>query len=283
MKINSSSSEAFSFYLATIINQNIRESAMNILEGIILGIIQGITEWLPISSKSHLIIVQRLFGLVQPPIFDLILHIGSLIVVTIVFWKEIKELVQGLMKKDKKSWQMAAFIIIATIPIAAAGFLLKKTVENSFNDLKVLGFGFLFTASIIYLSRYPQKKEKELNIWNTLTIGILQIASLFPGVSRSGTTLSTGMILGIKKEDVAKFSFLIFIPAILGATVLEFKGIGTITDIPALIIGTIVTIIVGYLSLKLLLTMIKKDQFKYFSIYCLLMGIAVLLFAYNIV
>jgi undecaprenyl-diphosphatase len=255
---------------------------MDIFQAIILGIVQGITEWLPISSKSHLIIIQQLFGLVQPAIFDLILHIGSLIVVFIVFWKDILELIDGMIHGKKESWMMILFIVLATIPIVIFGFLLEGLVKKSMTSLFVLGYGFLFTALIIYLSQFPRVKKKRLNVWNSLVIGCSEVFSLFPGVSRSGTTISTGMILGIKKEEVAKFSFLIFIPAILGATILEFKDIGQITNVGALIIGTIVTMIVGYFSLKLLLNIIKNDKFKWFSIYCAVLGLIVLLFAYGI-
>lgn len=256
---------------------------MNIFEAIILGIVQGITEWLPISSKSHLIIFQKLFGLEQPVIFDLMLHVGSFFVILFVFWKDIKQILYGLMKKDKKSWMMASFIIIATIPIVIAGFVLENVVKQSFNDLKVLGFGFLLSALVIYLSKYPEKKQKNLNLWNSFVIGAGQVLALFPGVSRSGITISTGMILGIKKQDVAKFSFLMFLPAILGATILEIKDIGLVSNMPAAIVGTFVAMITGYFSLKLLLSIIEKNKFSYFSLYCLVLGAIVLLFAYNIV
>ena len=257
---------------------------MDIFQAIILGIIQGITEWLPISSKSHLIIAHQLFGLVQPAIFDLILHVGSLFVVFFVFWKEIKELIIGLWYKKKDSWMMAAFIVIATIPIVIFGFLLEDVVKSSRENLFVLGYGFLFTATIIFLSQFPRVKDKKLNFWNSLMIGLGQVLALFPGVSRSGTTISTGMILGVKKDVVAKFSFLMFIPAILGATILEFKDIGQISgSIGPLIIGTIVAMITGIVALKLLLAIIKNDKFKWFSVYCLILGLVVLMFAYGLV
>jgi undecaprenyl-diphosphatase len=253
---------------------------MDIFQAIILGIIQGITEWLPISSKSHLLIAHQLFGLVQPAIFDLILHIGSLFVVFFVFWKEIKELVIGLIDRKKESWMMVLFIAVATIPIAIFGFLLEDVVISSRENLFVLGYGFLFTALIIFLSGYPRVKKNGLSFWNSLIIGLGQVLALFPGVSRSGTTISTGMLLGIRKEVVAKFSFLIFIPAILGATILEFKDIGQIESVGPLIIGTIVAMITGVVALKLLLSIIKNDKFRWFSLYCLVLGLIVLMFAY---
>jgi undecaprenyl-diphosphatase len=259
----------------------LRSVQMDILQAIILGIVQGITEWLPISSKSHLILVQHLFGLAPPVIFDLILHIGSLMVVFIVFWKDIKELITGMLHGKKQAWNYALWLIIATIPIALIGYVFQDFVESTLKDLRVLGFGFLFTALILFLSKYPKSKDKSLNWMNSLMIGIAQILALFPGVSRSGTTISTGMIFGVKKQDVARFSFLMFIPAILGATLLEFKNIGQIDNIAALCIGTIAAIVSGYLALKLLLNIIKKDRFYWFSIYCLVLGIIVLMLSYR--
>lgn len=255
---------------------------MDIFQAIILGIIQGVTEWLPISSKSHLIIAHQLFGLVQPAIFDLILHIGSLFVVCFVFWKEIKGLIIGLWERNRESWMMASFIVVATIPIIVFGFLLEGLVKSSRDNLYILGYGFLFTALIIFLSQYPRKKDGKLGFWNSFIIGLGQVLALFPGVSRSGTTISTGMMLGVKKEVVARFSFLIFIPAILGATVLEFKDIGQVGAIGPLIVGTVVAMVTGVIALKLLLSIIKNDKFKWFSIYCLLLGMVVLLFAYGL-
>jgi len=259
---------------------------MNILQAIILGIVQGITEWLPISSKSHLIIIQQLFGLVQPAIFDLVLHLGSLLVVFFVFWKDIWNLIKGVLKGDKKSLKYALYIIVASIPVAIIGFVFKTQIEAALSNLYILGFGFLFTATILFLSKYDfnkSVKKRSLNVWNSLVIGISQVLSVLPGVSRSGTTISTGMIMGIEKKEVAKFSFLMFIPAILGATVLEIKSINLITNIPAMIIGVIFAIISGYIALKLLMNIIEKNKFWYFSIYCAVLGIIVLLFAYGVV
>jgi len=255
---------------------------MDIFQAIILGVVQGITEWLPISSKSHLIIIQQLFGLVQPAIFDLILHIGSLIVVLFVFWKDIWKLIKGVFTGDKKSLKYFLYLIIASIPVAIIGFVFKTQIEAALSNMYILGFGFLFTALILFCSKFTFVKKKSLNVWNSLIIGISQVLSVLPGISRSGTTISTGMILGVEKKEVAKFSFLMFIPAILGATLLEIGSINTITNIPAMIIGTIFAMITGYVAIKVLMNIIEKNKFWYFSIYCFILGIIVLLFAYKI-
>jgi undecaprenyl-diphosphatase len=255
---------------------------MDIFQAIILGIVQGITEWLPISSKSHLIIIQQLFGLVQPAIFDLLLHIGSLIVVFFVFWKDIWKLITGVFSGDKKSIKYVLFIIVASIPVAIIGFIFKKQIEMALSNMYILGFGFLFTAVILFCSKFTHVKKKSLGFWNSLVVGISQIFSVLPGVSRSGTTISTGMIMGIEKKEAAKLSFLMFIPAILGATVLEIGNIGLITNVWAMFIGVVVAMITGYVALKLLMNIIEKDKFWLFSIYCFVLGIIVLLFAYGV-
>ncbi|MEM4260345.1 MAG: undecaprenyl-diphosphate phosphatase [Candidatus Woesearchaeota archaeon] len=250
---------------------------MGILEYIILGIVQGITEWLPVSSSGHLVILQTIFGFEQPVVYDLMLHIGSLFVVVFVFWKDIYELFIGAFKGEKEKLLLILFIIIATIPIAFIGYYFNKYVKLSFNSLLVVGIGLIFSSILLFLSRYPKKKHKKITAPNSFFVGIFQGIAILPGVSRSGSTISSAMFLGIKKEDATKFSFLLFIPTILGAIIMEFKEFGRMTDIWFMILGTIVGIITGILSLKLLLNIIKKDTFYWFSFYCLVLGLVVLL------
>ncbi|MGV8162106.1 MAG: undecaprenyl-diphosphate phosphatase [Candidatus Nanoarchaeia archaeon] len=252
---------------------------MDVFQAIILGIVQGITEWLPVSSSGHLVLAQRLFGLSQPLIFDVMLHIGSLLVVFIFFWKDIKELILGIIRFEKEKLRMLLFIILATIPIALVGYFLKDTIHEAFSSLIVVGFGLIFTSILLFFSKYPKRKDKKLNWHNSLIVGFFQAIAILPGVSRSGSTISSGMFLGIKKEEIAKFSFIIFIPAILGATIIELPSIGAIENLTAMIIGTVVSAVVGYFSLKLLMSVIKKDKFYYFAIYCLTLGLIVLGFS----
>jgi undecaprenyl-diphosphatase len=252
---------------------------MDIFQAIILGIVQGITEWLPVSSSGHLVLAQTLLGITQPLIFDIMLHIGSLLVVFVFFWKEIKELILGVIKFEKEQLNLLLFIILATIPIALIGYFLKDFVDAAFHSLLAVGIGLIFTALLLFLSKYPKKKEGKLTWFKSLIIGLFQGIAILPGVSRSGSTISSGMFLGIKKENVARFSFLIFIPAILGAAVLELGSFGAVDNITAMIIGTIVSAVVGFFSLKLLMNIIKKDKFSWFSLYCLLLGIIVIIIA----
>jgi|SRR3989344_1348408 len=249
---------------------------MRIIEAIILGIVQGITEWLPISSSGHLVLLQNLFKIEQPVVFDLILHLGSLLVVLIVFREDIKKLVIGVFRKEKEYINLLFKIIIATIPIALVGFLLKDFIEKIFNDLRVVGFSFLFTSILLFLSKYPKVKNKELNYKNSFIIGLVQVLALLPGLSRSGSTISAGLMQGVKNEDVARFSFLLFIPAILGATILEIKNVNLINDVIPLVIGVLTVVIVGFISLKLLLYIVKNSKIYFFSYYCLIIGLITL-------
>ncbi|MBI2498820.1 undecaprenyl-diphosphate phosphatase [Candidatus Woesearchaeota archaeon] len=249
---------------------------MRIIEAIILGIVQGITEWLPISSSGHLVLLQNLFKIEQPVIFDLILHLGSLLVVLIVFREDIKKLVIGVFRKEKEYINLLFKIIIATIPIALVGFLLKEFIEKIFNDLRVVGFSFLFTSILLFLSKYPKVKDKELNYKNSFIIGLVQVLALLPGLSRSGSTISAGLMQGVKNEEIAKFSFLLFIPAILGATSLEIKNVNLIDGIFPLVIGVLTVVIVGFISLKLLLYIVKNSKIYLFGYYCLFLGLITL-------
>ncbi|MFH0874704.1 MAG: undecaprenyl-diphosphate phosphatase [archaeon] len=248
---------------------------VNILQAIFLGIVQGITEWLPISSSGHLAIFSHLLKLEENVSFDIVLHIASLIVVMIVFRKEILWMIEGLLKKDKERIKFFAYLCNATIPIGLIGVLFNDLVKESFSNLKLIGAFYLVTAVILFLSRYPNKKTKTITLKNSLVIGIMQGLAILPGVSRSGTTISAGLMQGVKKEEAARFSFLLFIPAILGASVLEAKNILAVDFAPALV-GGIAAIITGLITLKVLLGIIKKGNFHYFSIYCLGLGIILL-------
>ncbi|HLC88848.1 MAG TPA: undecaprenyl-diphosphate phosphatase [Candidatus Nanoarchaeia archaeon] len=250
---------------------------MNLLEAVLLGVVQGITEWLPVSSSGHLVLLQNLFNIEQPVIFDLILHIGSLIVVLIVFRKSITELIRGILKGEKAHLRFLFQLILASIPIALVGILLNDFIKSIFNDTKTVGFSLLFTAMVLFLSKYPKIKDKALTYKNTFIIGIFQAIAILPGVSRSGSTLSAGLMQGVNKKDTARFSFLMFIPAILGATLFELKNVSQVTDMLALTIGTIAAIITGIASLKLLLYIINKGKLSYFGWYCLIVGLAILI------
>jgi len=251
---------------------------VSFLQAIILGIVQGITEWLPISSSGHLVLFQKWFGLQVPVVFDVFLHIGSLIVILLVFWKDIKRLIVGVVKGERYFLRYFAWLVIATIPIALVGYFLNDLIKSAFDSVNVVGFALLFTALLLFISKYPKIKRKKLSWKSIVVIGLMQALAILPGVSRSGTTISTGLVQGGGQEEVARFSFLLFIPAILGALVLELGSVSEVGNIFPVIVGVGVTILVGFFSLKLLLKIIQKGKFSYFGWYCLALGILVLVF-----
>ena len=252
---------------------------ISIIEAIVLGIIQGITEWLPISSSGHLVLLQNFFNVQPPLIFDIMLHIGSLFVIFIVFFKDIKKLVLGILKGDKKQIKLFLLLIIATIPIALIGFFFNDLIKNIFNDLRTVGFSLIITSILLFSTKIKRKKRK-LNVKNIFLIGIAQGLAILPGVSRSGATISLGLIQGIEKKEIITLSFLMFIPAILGALLLEINNVSKISNITPLVIGTLTAIITGFFSLRFLIKIIKKNKFHNFGYYCLGLGIIILSIAY---
>lgn len=254
--------------------------AISYLQAIILGIIQGITEWLPISSSGHLALAQHFLGIVQPVSFDIVLHLGSLVVVFIVFYKDIRKLVEGILKRDPYFLKYFGFLVLGSIPIAFVGLVFNDFIKGAFGDLRMIAFSFMLTAVILFASRFPKKKEKELNWKNVFIIGCGQALAILPGVSRSGTSISTGLMQGVERNQSARFAFLLFIPAILGASLLELNGIKELSgQWSELLLATLMTVLVGYMSLKLLLMIIKKQKFSYFAWYCLFLGISLLFLA----
>jgi undecaprenyl-diphosphatase len=246
---------------------------MNILESILLGIIQGITEWLPVSSSGHLVIFQQFLNIEVPLLFDILLHFATLIVIIAVFHKDILKILKAFPSTKTTDGKLGWYIIIGSIPIGLTGFLLKDTIASLFTNIKAVGIALLFTALLLFISeKYPGKRN--MKWYDSIIIGISQALALIPGISRSGSTISTGLLLGLEKRQVATFSFLLVIPAILGATILEFSPSSLEFNY---IYGFIATIVVGYLSLKWLLKLIINNKFSYFSIYCFIVGTILLI------
>jgi undecaprenyl-diphosphatase len=252
---------------------------MDILQAVLLGIVQGITEWLPVSSSGHLAILQNLFGLGAPVLFDIMLHLGTILAVVVVFWKEILEILKAVVKFDftGENGKLAIFIIVAMVPTAIIGFAFKKTFESLFSNLTAIGIALIITGCFLFIcERF--KRKAELGFKESLLVGIAQGIAIIPGISRSGATIGTGLLLGIEKEKVAKFSFLLSIPAIIGASIFDFNA----TELASVgwnyaLIGIIISAVVGYLTIKLLLNIIKKQKFWLFSIYCWILGAIIVL------
>ena len=256
---------------------------MNPLEAIILAIVQGITEWLPISSSGHLVLVQQYLGIATTVFFDVILHIGTLLAVLVAFRKDILAILRAVFHSEFKTEQgkLALYIIVASIPTAIIGFLFQATFEAFFSNLLVVGFAFIITGVLLYLSKLQKNRNSELNYAKALLIGTVQGVALIPGISRSGSTISAGLLLKMKKEKAFQFSFLLFIPAVIGAALAEgVKEWSSLAandvDLLTVFLGVLVTSLVSYLFLKLLFMVILKEKFHWFAYYCWALGLLVI-------
>lgn len=250
---------------------------MDLIQVLILAIIQGITEWLPISSSGHLVVVQEYFGLAPPVIFDVMLHVGTLLVVLVVFWKDLAEILKAVAQLDfvSKDGKLAIFIVVGNIPTALIGFIFRDIFKSFFSNPLAVGIALLGTGCILYVSKYGDN-GKEMSYLDALLIGIAQGIAIIPGISRSGITIATGLLSKLRKETVFKFSFLLSVPAVIGAMIAESGDLFLAeVDGLAIVLGVIFSMIVGYVALKLLQRLLFQKRFYVFAFYCWLLGIAV--------
>ncbi len=258
---------------------------------IILGIIQGLTEFFPVSSSGHLVLFQNLFGLKEPQIFvDVMLHVGTLLSLFVFLRRELFELARGfwLFVRNPKTHcsdprvKLLFALAVASVPTALLGFLFSGFFESLFASLRAVGLALVFTGFFLYLTKFARNRQKNYFV-HPLIIGILQGVAIVPGFSRSGLTIGGAMFLGWKKEEAARFSFLLSIPAILGAAIFQIGRINAGSQPWAVITtGTLVSAIFGYLALALLVSVINRGKFYAFSFYCLLAGIAAIAFSFFI-
>ncbi len=261
-------------------------------DAVILGIIQGITEFIPISSSAHLELAQYFLNFKVPNSisFTIALHLGTLFAVLIVFFKDIKNICIGFLKglkNVKTSWynntefKTGILIIIATVPATIVGLLIHKYIDMiSFSKIGTNLFicGSILLATRLYDKKNTDKKEiKDIEIWMAVAIGIAQSAAIFPGISRSGMTISIALFLGIARKDAGVFSFLLSIPVILGAFILEIKSITNI-DLSIIIPGFLAAFISGLIALNILMNFLKKGKLFYFGFYCMIVGFGVYLY-----
>jgi undecaprenyl-diphosphatase len=266
---------------------------MDVEQTIFLGIIQGLTEFLPISSSGHLVIFQHLIGLKNPELLlDISLHVGTLLAVLIFFWADIKMmiyesigLVGNFFQKQNPSSKTQQFphaalivwIITGTIPTALIGILFSSFVQKMFGSPFFVGFMLIVTGAILGASRLiPDHftKKSHVGLIVSIAVGIAQGAAILPGISRSGATIICGLFCGLNRELAGRFSFLLSIPAIIGATIVKFD-MTTITEIGFIpfFAGIFVSFLVGLIALKITMNMVRKGNLYYFSPYCLLAGI----------
>ncbi len=264
---------------------------MTYIQAFILGIVQGITEFLPISSSGHLVIVPYLMGWKFPTEqifpFNVLIQVGTLLAVIIYFWKDlftiISDFISGVLSstpfgpKTRLGW----LLILATIPAVIGGLLFKNLVETAFQSIVATAIFLLLTAVILFLADRFGKNQKSLSDlrWNhAIIIGLFQMAAIFPGVSRSGSTIAGGVLQNLNRKDSARFSFLLSIPVMLGAAALSLKDLFAVSDLssflPVLLVGFITSAIVGYAAIHWLLRFLQNHRLRIFAIYCTAVGVA---------
>jgi len=258
---------------------------VELVKAIVLGIVQGLTEFLPISSSGHLVIGSELLHFQgQGIVFDVFLHLGTLASVLIVFRREVLDMalspfhyLMGRRDADvMKSLSWTIYVVIATIPAVIVGLTLKDSIETLFTNLPLVFAMLSFTGLLMIFSRFLKSSGNEMSSKSAFIIGCAQAMAIMPGISRSGSTIFTGMALGIDREVVARFSFIMSLPAILGAAVLQLGGLVQEPPSAEMFIhvgaGTLSSAVSGYFAIVLLLDIVRKNRLQWFGYYCLLLS-----------
>ncbi|MGD8979149.1 MAG: undecaprenyl-diphosphate phosphatase [candidate division WOR-3 bacterium] len=246
------------------------------IETIILGIVQGLTEFLPISSSGHLAVLERMFGISEPVSLAVFLHFGTLIAVVVFFFQPIAGLTRGVLHGNRESIMYCIKIALGTIPIIIAGLLFESWVGQAFTNMMIVSILLGITGTVVLVTGIVQQRQRRVNLLTALLIGIGQMFAILPGISRSGMTISVGLFAGIEPERAFEFSFLLSIPAVLGANVYELTKVSSIGNVPELIMGLIFSFLAGLLALKILRSMVYR-HFYLFGPYCLIISIIILL------
>ncbi|AFU60485.1 putative undecaprenyl-diphosphatase [Candidatus Nitrososphaera gargensis Ga9.2] len=269
-------------------------AAVDILQAIILGAIQGLTEWLPISSSGHLALVQLAMGLKVPVFYDAVLHLGTLTGVFAIYRKDIANVVKSIFGQNRaeakegahrpQGGRMLWFIVLGTIPTATIGLAFSSFFEYSFYDPLSIGVGFIVTGVFVLITLFLKAGSKKLDAADAVLIGVGQGLSIFSSISRSGATVAAGMFRGVEREQLVRYSFLLSVPAILGAAAVdmisadeqeraELYSIG----IESYIVGAAISAAVGYASIRVLIRLVIRGKFYLFAFYCFAIGIATFL------
>lgn len=272
---------------------------MGILEAIILGIIQGLTEFLPVSSSGHIFLGQVVMGEFseEPLLFTIVLHLATALSTIVIFWKDIIQIFRGLLQfKNNAETRFSLFVLISMVPATIIGLKLDDQIEkittenNQFYGLIIVGACLLFTALLLYFTEKSKSQTKEINAKNAFAVGIAQAIALLPGVSRSGSTIASGILLGINREKMARFSFLMVLPLIFGAVAkkgLDFKekvDLGLVPEdemlLLPLVFGFLVAFFTGLFACKWMIALVKKSKLSYFALYCSIVGIFSIAYAF---
>jgi len=261
---------------------------MNWIEAIILGIIQGLTEFLPVSSSGHLELAKAFFGNDQLPadsaLMTVVLHFATALSTIIVFRKEISIIFKGLFKfKNNEELRFSLYIIISMVPAVIVGIKYDKFIESLFSgQVLLVGFMLFITAILLVAADKAKKTKKKVNAFSAFIIGIAQMIAILPGISRSGATISTSVLLGIDRTRAARFSFLMVVPLILGKMAKEFIDGNVVynsTEVFPILAGFGAAFITGLIACTWMIALVKKAKLKYFALYCFVVGLIAVLYS----
>ncbi|MFH1156376.1 MAG: undecaprenyl-diphosphate phosphatase [Pseudomonadota bacterium] len=267
---------------------------MEIYQGVALGVLQGLTEFLPVSSSGHLVLGQHLFGIMEPALsFDISLHVGTLAAVFLVFFREILAMIRalarfagagsgaGAMLREDMDLKLVLLILVGSVPTAVLGLVIKKYAMGAFASVGLVGVMLLLTGTFLWFTRRLPGGGvgvPGLSYSKAVWIGVVQGVAVLPGISRSGSTISAALLLGVDRETAGRFSFLLSLPAILGAEALSLReSMGTGLDLdPATLYGTLAAFVVGYFALIVLLRIVRQGRLYLFAPYCWTVGLIAL-------
>jgi len=264
---------------------------MTIVQALLLGIVQGLTEFIPVSSSAHLVLVPWIMGWKEADVaFDAVIHLGTLVAVVAFFWRDLWRLglawlasVRFRSLNPDPDRKLAWLILVGTVPAAVLGFLLQDWFESLFGQPGAVAVLLLVTGTILVLSERLSRREREMSQmgWlDTLAIGLAQAAAIAPGISRSGATIAAGLFRGLTREAAARYSFLLGTPIILGAGLLKlrdlFRSGALVTQAPELLIGFLAAAVTGYVCIQFLLRYVQRNTLTLFAVYCWLGGVGAL-------
>ena len=260
---------------------------MDLLSALLLGIVQGLTEFLPVSSSGHLELAKAILGKTAPEeglLLTIVLHTATALSTIIVFRKDILDILKGLLAfKKNDSWVFAIQIIVSMVPAALVGLFLEDQIALLFDsNLLLVGIALLLTGVLLRFADSPLHSSKSLNNTSAFVIGLAQAIAILPGISRSGATIATAVLLGMDREKAARFSFLMVIPLIFGSMLKSILDAGDTPiqiEWPTLIVGFLAALITGILACRWMIALVKRSQLKYFAYYCFVVGTLALLYA----
>lgn len=258
---------------------------MTLTQSVLLGILQGITESLPVSSSGHLVIAERLMGIRPPGVtLEVVLHVGTAFAALLFFrrtwWRIARELIR------LRSCNLAGILVVATLPAAAAGVVFRGLLDQIFHSEMITGIGLLITGSLLCLTVRVRKGDREVNWFRGVMIGIAQALALLPGISRSGMTVGTGLVAGVSRRRAVEFAFLLAVPAIFGAALMEAPRVGKFCvegHTAPVIAGGIAAFLSGYIAIGVLLRAVQRGRLHWFGYYCIALGGGVVVWSWIVI